>query len=154
MDHFCSWLPTCPSLKNIPKRDLVAKTFDVLGWFAPTTMKVKILLQRLGRVDWDDLVPEPISGWNVVPSLTSWVNKGTRCLFPIAWIQWCIWKCLCCISESQTLLAEHKSHPRQRLPLSRSWPFPCWNFCGAYLLAQLLFHIRNVFNIPLGSVYV
>ena len=40
----------------------VAKTFDVLGWFSPAIIKVKILLQQLWelKVDWDDPVPDTI----------------------------------------------------------------------------------------------
>ena len=49
----------------ITKRQLVseiAKTFDVLGWFSPTLIKAKILLQHVWehRIDWDDTVPLPI----------------------------------------------------------------------------------------------
>ena len=37
----------------------IAKTFDVLGWFSPSIIKVKILLQKVWelRIDWDDHVP-------------------------------------------------------------------------------------------------
>ena len=54
-----------PHLKNITKWyhvSDVGEMFDVLGWFVPIIIKVKLLLQRLWewRVDWDDLVPEPI----------------------------------------------------------------------------------------------
>ena len=64
-DHFRLTIASLPSLKSITKRKLVsdiAKTFDILGWFAPAIIKVKILLQRLWeqRVDWDDVVPDPI----------------------------------------------------------------------------------------------
>lgn len=40
----------------------VAKTFDVLGWFAPSVIMVKILLQRLWEagVGCDDLIPKEI----------------------------------------------------------------------------------------------
>ena len=53
------------SLENMTKRTLVsdiARTFDVLGWFAPTIISMKILLQRLweSKVGWDDPVPEQI----------------------------------------------------------------------------------------------
>ena len=36
----------------------IAKTFDVLGWFSPSIIKVKILLQKVWelRIDWDDHV--------------------------------------------------------------------------------------------------
>lgn len=42
----------------------IAKTYDVLGWFAPAIVKIKVLLQRLWEteVGWDDPVPEPIQG--------------------------------------------------------------------------------------------
>ena len=40
----------------------VAKIFDVLGWFSPVTVKMKILLQRLWEIklDWDDPIPDNI----------------------------------------------------------------------------------------------
>lgn len=40
----------------------IAKVFNVFGWFAPTTIKMKILLQRLWelKIDWDDPVPPSI----------------------------------------------------------------------------------------------
>ena len=50
MDHFHLTIAKLPPLDNITKRMLVfnvAKTFDILGWFSPTTIKVKILLQWL-----------------------------------------------------------------------------------------------------------
>ena len=36
----------------------IVKTFDILGWFSPSTIKVKILLQQLWeqKVGWDDPV--------------------------------------------------------------------------------------------------
>jgi hypothetical protein len=50
---------------NVTKRALIsdiAKTFDALGWFSPTIIKAKILLQRLweSRIGWDDLLPPAI----------------------------------------------------------------------------------------------
>ena len=62
MDHFRITIARLPPLDNIIKRMLVsdrAKTYDVLGWFSPTLIKAKILLQRLWeqKVDWDDQVP-------------------------------------------------------------------------------------------------
>ena len=40
----------------------IAKTFDVLGWFSPTVVKAKILLQRVWEagIDWDQDLPERI----------------------------------------------------------------------------------------------
>ena len=52
--------------KDFTKRTLVsdiARTFDVFGWFAPSVIKFKILLQRVWelKVDWYDTVPTEIS---------------------------------------------------------------------------------------------
>ena len=54
-----------PQWNNPTKRELVsdiAKTFDVLGWFSPTIVKAKILLQRVWEagIDWDQDLPERI----------------------------------------------------------------------------------------------
>ena len=40
----------------------VAKVFDVMGWFSPAIIKMKILLQHLWEIklDWDDPIPEHI----------------------------------------------------------------------------------------------
>ena len=49
-DVFCLTMSDPPSNQSLTKRSLasdVAKTFDILGWFAPSTIKAKILLQRL-----------------------------------------------------------------------------------------------------------
>ena len=61
-DHFRLTVAKLPPLENVTKQLLVSDvvtTFNVLGWFSPTLMKVKILLQRLWEllVDWDDPVP-------------------------------------------------------------------------------------------------
>lgn len=65
MDHFRLTIAELPPLNNVTKRVLVsdvAKTFDVLGWFSPCTIKMKILFQQLWelKVAWDDPVPESI----------------------------------------------------------------------------------------------
>ena len=42
----------------------MAKVFDALGWFFPTTVKMKIILQLQkvweARICWDDAVPTAI----------------------------------------------------------------------------------------------
>ncbi len=61
-DHFRLAHADPPPLENLTKRGLasdVAKTYDILGWFAPATIKMKILLQTLWEeaIGWDDPVP-------------------------------------------------------------------------------------------------
>ena len=70
-DHFRLTISNLSPPEIITKRTLVsdiAKIFDVLGWFSPTVIKMKMLLQRLWelKIAWDDLVPTSIqkSGYN------------------------------------------------------------------------------------------
>lgn len=81
---------TGPGDKTITKRLLtfeVARTFDVLGFFAPSINKVKILLQRIWEIGigWDEAVPPDVlcvyQKWRVKLSILS--NKVIRrCYFP------------------------------------------------------------------------
>ena len=53
LDCFCPTVAEFPHFETVTKRALVsdvAKTFDVLGWFAPSIIKVKILLRDPVRV--------------------------------------------------------------------------------------------------------
>lgn len=64
-DQFQLTVSGLPSVENLTKRILVsdmAKVFDVLGWFAPAIVAMKILLQKVWElgVDWDDAVPKTI----------------------------------------------------------------------------------------------
>jgi len=54
-----------PPIGCMTKRSLVAdvvRTFDALGWYSPTIIKAKILLQMLWleRIHWDDCFPNAI----------------------------------------------------------------------------------------------
>ena len=174
-DHFRLTIANLPPLKNITKRELVsdvAKTFDVLGWFAPTTIKVKILLQRLWeqRVDWDDLVPDPIyeewfkwrSELNLLPTKLiprCYFDKNTQVASlelhgfsdasENAYAAVVYLRITDTFGRTQISLVSSKTKvaPIKKLTIPRL------ELCGAYLLAQLLFHIQSVFNMPLSSVY-
>ena len=55
-DQFRLSISELPPLDCVTKRVLVsdvAKTFDVLGWFSPTIIKMKILMQRLWELKID-----------------------------------------------------------------------------------------------------
>ena len=54
MDHFHLTVSKLPATNDVTNRMLVsdiAKAFEVLGWFSPSTIKVKILLQQLWELD-------------------------------------------------------------------------------------------------------
>ena len=64
-DYFKLCVPSPPRHDPLTKRGLVsdvAKTFDTLGWFSPSTIKAKILMQQLWelKIDWDDPVPDGV----------------------------------------------------------------------------------------------
>lgn len=65
MDHFHFTVSDLPSLSSMTKRALVsdiAKLFDVLGWFSPTIVTMKILLQQTWelKLGWDDPVSQQV----------------------------------------------------------------------------------------------
>ena len=82
---------TIPELSfhsQITKRILVlniAKVFEVLGWFSPTIISMKILLQGVWelRIDWDEFVPIEIQSiWIQWKSeLPSLYGKSISCYY-------------------------------------------------------------------------
>lgn len=46
-DEFCLTITESPSGATVTKRAIVSDVFDVLGWFSPVIVKMKILLQLL-----------------------------------------------------------------------------------------------------------
>jgi hypothetical protein len=89
-DHFRVCVVDLPHVHQMTKRSLVsdaAKTFDALGWFCPTIIKAKILLQSLWseKIGWDDLVPDHLmeewSKWrSQLPMLSN--HHVPRCYYP------------------------------------------------------------------------
>ena len=175
MDHFRLTISDPPPLTNITKRSLVsdiAKTFDILGWFSPSTIKVKILLQQLWeqKVGWDDSVPPHIRDtwfhWRLELHLLS--EKHTpRCYFDKATrVSSVELHGFCNASELayaaviylrftdtdnniqiSLVTSKTKVAPIRRLSIPRL------ELCGAYLLAQLLHDVRQVLEVPLSHVH-
>ena len=61
LDHFRLSVAKQTQSDSLTKRMLVsdiARTYDVLGWFTPAIVKVKILLQKVweSKIGWDDEV--------------------------------------------------------------------------------------------------
>ena len=81
LDHFRLTLTTAPIPDAVTKRVLisdVSKVFHIFGWFAPCTIKMKILFQQLWAVkmDWDDTVPEDT--WKCWRSELSMLSKKIK----------------------------------------------------------------------------
>ncbi len=175
MDHFRLTISKLPPLGHITKRFLVsdvAKTFDVLGWVAPCTIKMKILFQQLWelKIDWDESVPDSVrdawTRWRSELSLLStkhiprcYYDKGTH-------ITSMELHGFCDASEQayaavlylrmestdgsiQVALVSSKTKvaPIKKLTIPRL------ELCGAQILSRLLHHARLVFNLSLAQSY-
>ena len=164
-DHFRLTIAEPPPREKLTKRGLtsdIAKTFDILGWFSPSTTLVKILLQKLWelKVDWDDPIPtEVIDSWAQwraeLPLLAT--KHIPRCYFPadatIAQVQLHgfsdaserAYGAVVYIRTSNRtgdanislVISKTKVAPIKRLSIPRL------ELCGAQLLAQLMHHVRH-----------
>lgn len=149
----------------ITKRTLVsniAKVYDILGWFAPVIIQLKILLQRVWetQIGWDDIVPKEIGDswerWKRELPLLADVHVR-RCYFPSdAHI---ISTQLHCFSDASEVaysgviylrmtdttgkvhvslvMSKTKVAPIKRITLPRL------ELSGAYLLSKLLHHVQG-----------
>ena len=161
-------------IEGITKRILVsdvAKTFDVLGWFSPAIIKVKILLQQLWelKVDWDDHVPETIHN--------SWMQwRSELNLLTTKHIPWCYFSKTTTITSTElhgfSDASEHAyaavvylrmtdtgGNTQVTLVTSKTkvapikkLTIPHLELCGAHLLAQLLYHVE-VLELPIAQVF-
>ena len=175
LDHFRLTVAELPPIISITKRALVsdiAKTFDILGWFSPAVIKVKILLQRLWeqKIDWDDQVPTRIyEVWFQWRSeLHLLMNKHIpRCYFDkgsqIATLQLHgfsdasenAYAAVVYLRMTDTfgrvqvslVTAKTKVAPIKKITIPRL------ELCGAYLLTQVLSHVQRVFELSLSNVY-
>ena len=163
-----------PPLSNMTKRSLVsdiAKLFDILGWFSPVIVKMKILLQQLWelKLSWDDPVPQHVyDTWLQWRSELSLISKRhiDRCYFPKTAV----------ISSMQLhgfsdaserayagviylRMSDAEGHIFVSLVMSKTKvapikriTIPRLELCGAHLLAQMLHHVKEVLHIPLSAV--
>ena len=164
-----------PPTEGLTKRSLVsdvAKTFDVLGWYSPTIVKAKILVQTLWseKVGWDDPVPKPIvEQWlqwrNQLPLLAN--HCIPRCYFPkesiITSLQLHGFSdaseraysgvvYLRMVDSSGTVHTSLVMSKTRVAPIKRQ-TIPRLELCRALVLAQLLSHCKNVLNIPMQSIF-
>ena len=175
LDHFRLTVASLQETDNMTKRALVsdiAKTFDVLGWFSPSTIKAKILLQRVweSKIGWDDLLPQAIhQSWLQWRAELHLLTKRhvPRCYYPkhadVVSIQL---HGFCDASEDahagvvyfraqdrlgnvyiSLVISKTKVAPIKRLTIPRL------ELCGAKLLTQLLHHTQQALSVPTESVF-
>ena len=169
LDHFRLTVAEIPKADNLTKRLLVsdiAKTFDVLGWFSPSIIKINILLQRIWelKIDWDASLPSEIETtwlqWRTEPISSLWKAHSSM-LLPQAIshrirattrVFRCLRGSLCYFRMVDSLQRIHTSLVAKVAPIKRL-TVPRLELCGAHLLARLLHHVQRVFHLPVNSVY-
>ncbi len=173
-DHLRLAVSDPPPLDNITKRALVsdiAKTFDILGWFSPSTIKVKVLLQQLWEqgIGWDDPVPSHIKDiwfqWRSELHLLSgkhiprcYFDKATR-VSSVELHGFCDASELAYAAVIYLRLTDSDDDVQVSLVTSKTkvapikrLSIPRLELCGAYLLAPLL-HVRQVLEVSLSHVH-
>ena len=150
----------------------IAKTFDVLGWFAPAIIVVKILLQRVWeeKIEWDGAVPLSIyrtwSRWRSELAILS-TKCIPRCYFPKncrivnteihgfsdaserAYAAVVFLRMVSSEGEVYTsiLTSKTKVAPIKRLTILRL------KLCRAHLLSQPTSRVRNILSIPICKAF-
>ena len=150
----------------------VARTFDILGWLAPTIVRMKILYQQLWelKLAWDEQLPEAQltqhSEWmEQLPLLAS--RQQPRCYFDKE-------SHICSISlhgfcdasvhayaAVVYIRATYDDHSptcalvtaKTRVAPVKQLSIPRLELCGATLLSKLLTAVRKALDVPLNQVH-
>ena len=150
----------------------IAKKFDVLGWFSPSIVQIKILLQHVWelKVGWDDLLPPEIKDtwlrWRMELTLLS-DRPIPRCHFPKqVYIQYVQLHRFSDASEEAysgvvfLRMVDSLQHVHTSLVTSKTkvapikqLTIPLLELCGVHLLARLLHHVCQVFHQSVNSVF-
>ena len=150
----------------------IAKTFDVLNWFSPSIIQIKILLQCVWeqKVGWDDLLPSEIRDtwlwWRM--ELTPLSDRPIpRYYFPKqVYIQFVQLHGSSDASEEvysgvvYLCMVDSLQHVDNSLVTSKTkvtaiklLTIPQLELCGAHLLARLLHHVCQVFHVSVNSIF-
>ena len=174
-DHFRLSVGALPLQPDLTKRVLisdVSKVFDIFGWFAPCTIKMKIVFQQLWetKLDWDDTVPNEVrdtwARWRRELGVLS--NKQIpRCLVSKdsqvvssqvhgfsdaserAYAAVVYLRVECANGNVQISLISSKT----RVAPIKKTTIPRLELCGARLLAQLVNYTCSTIKIPIDQVH-
>ena len=150
----------------------VAKVFDVMGWFSPAIVKMKILLQRLWEIklDWDDPIPEHIhqiwSQWRSelsvltsihIPRCYSLLKHDTLSIqlhgFSDASEEAYAGVVYVCIEYSNKVIHTSLITSKTKVSPIKRISIPRLELCGAQVLARLLSRVKGILDIPMSSVF-
>ncbi len=138
----------------------VGKTFDIMGWYSPVTVLIKILLQRVWKykIGWD----EPLSS-DLLPVWEKW-SKDLHLIteHPVA-RRYCRNNCTVfaafgavvyvrLLHEDTTVSINLITSKTKVAPLNEN-TIPCLELCGALLLAYLLYQTAKDLNIHTANIF-
>ena len=168
--------PVLDHLHTPTKREIasaVGMTFDVLGWFSPATVVVKILFQKLWarKVNWDDSIPEDLlpmwDRWRTeLSSLThhpiqrryatnssTVIDKQLHGFCDASQLAYGGVVYLRCLHEDTTVSVSLVAGKSKVAPLASS-TIPHLELCGALLLSRLVTIIAKDLDIPSNHIYM
>ena len=150
----------------------ISKTFDILGWMAPSIVSMKILYQKLwvAKIGWDDPVPSDLlsehSEWKKQLPLLSTI-KLDRCYYRVEETPLNIQ--LHGFSDASELAYSavvyvrstySNSMPLVKLVAAKTkvaslkkQTIPRLELCGARLLAKLLANVQSALSIPASKLH-
>ena len=168
-------IPELSSHSQITKRVLVlniAKVFEVLGWFSPTIISMKILLQRVWelRIDWDEFVPIEIQSiwiqWkselllfmvnlylvitflrNLTSSLFNYMVLGMPLRMLTQELSYL--RIVDSLDHIHVFLVMSKTKVSPIKKLS----IPHLELCSAQVLAHLLNYVKDTLQVPMSHVF-
>ena len=175
-DHFHVSTPSLALNAGPTKRQVasdVARTFDLLGWFAPSVVVLKILLQSLWKLGmtWDEPVPDHLATiWRNWKDELSYITGHPipRCYYHHSKLK--RHNQLHGFSDASnvayggvvyvrtlyedTTVAVSLVHAKTMVaPLSPAGTTPRLELCGAQVLSKLLVTAMTALNIPLQDVF-
>ena len=150
----------------------IARMYEALGWYSPTIIKIKIMLQQLwvAKIAWDDLVPLAVqNAWEKWKSELPTLNKCTihRCYYPAgADVSSRELNGFCDASElayggvvylraqdSNENLSVALVIAKTKVAPIKNLSMPRLELCGAVIVARLLDYCRKVLEIPTSNTY-
>ena len=174
-DQFRLTISDFTPVLTVTKRSVVsdvAKVFDVMGWFSPAIIKMKILLLRLWEIklDWDDPIPEHIhqiwSQWKSelsvltsihIPRCYSLLKHDTLSIqlhgFSGASEEAYAGVVYVRIEYSNKVILTSLITSKTKVSPIKRISIPRLELCGAQVLAQSLSRVKGILDIPMSSVF-
>ena len=150
----------------------VTRTFDVLGWWAPTIVTMKVMYQQLweGKLGWDEELPQPYIDqhlkWRTeLPLLAT--KKQPHCYFAMsATRQTTQLHGFCDVSMQAYaaiiyVRATYTDHAptcalvtaKTQVAPVKQLSIPRIELCGATLISKLLASVRKALDVPVNDVH-